>query len=113
RRASADVEKEGALRLQHTRRRRHPAAGPLQIVGLAQTVLVLVVANPEVIRRRRDDDVDAARLHLPENVQAIIEIEGRLGAARPSDSFVGFPKSDHRCLSFRQATVSTLWGSGK
>ena len=46
-----------------------------------QGVLVAAVLDADVVRRRGDDDVDAVRLELLEDVEAVGEIEAALGLA--------------------------------
>src|SRR5262249_21167286 len=47
-----DVQEQRPVRLQDTGGARHPGSRPFEIVGLAEAVRVLVVANAEVVGRR-------------------------------------------------------------
>jgi hypothetical protein len=67
----ADVEEQRALRLEHTGGAGDPVVRPRQIVRLAQRIFVLVVADAEVVGRRRHDDVDALRRQMTKNVTAV------------------------------------------
>src|SRR6185312_4034077 len=91
-------QEQRAVRTTHACGGAHPRRGPFEVVGLGQRVLVLVVADAQVVGGRRDDDVDALWLEVTENVKAIGQIE---------DAFVSWPgfgegfEDDGHVLMFR------------
>ena len=54
-------------------------ARPLQVFGLTKSVVVAVVANPEVVRWGSDDDIDARWFELSEHLDAIPQMKDSAG----------------------------------
>ena len=78
-RLCADVQKQRAIRAQHARGGGNPGVRPVEVVGARQRVLVPVIADAEIVRRRRDDHVDAVRVELREEIEAVGEVEAAAG----------------------------------
>ena len=88
-RLGAHVEEERAVGPEHPRGRRHPAVGPFEICRRRKRVLVAAVLNAQVIRRRRDDDIDALGGQLLEDLEAVRQVEAARRLAR-ADALVRF-----------------------
>jgi hypothetical protein len=99
------VEEEGAVRAEHTSRGGHPSVRPLEILGRREGVLVPAVLNPEVVRRRGHDHVDALGWELPEYFEAVLQVETARRAACP-DAVIRLKEDGHRLSRF----VSVLRG---
>ena len=81
----ANVQEQRAVGPEDARRRRDPRARPLEVVRRRERVVVLVIADAEVVRRRRDDNIDAAGRLLAEDVEAVGVKELRVDDARPNN----------------------------
>src|SRR5690242_3135425 len=53
-----DVQKERPVVSQHPMKRRRPLAGPRQVFRAARGVVISAVTDAEVVRRRRDAEVN-------------------------------------------------------
>jgi hypothetical protein len=94
-RPGSDIQEQRPVRSEHPGRGGDPRVRPLQVLSGRQGVLIAVVADAEVIRRRRHDDVDALGWQLVENLDAIAQIEPAGAASRGADDAIRFEKNGH------------------
>ena len=65
------VQKQRPIGPEHPGGCGDPRIGPLEVLSRRQGVLIPVVTDAKVVRRRRDDDVDALGRKLIENLDAV------------------------------------------
>ena len=75
RRRRADVEKKRSVRPEQPADLRRPFFAPIEIRCAIRGVGKFAVANPEIVRRRRDHEIDRSSLELRHSRYAIAEVE--------------------------------------
>src|SRR5215204_4633302 len=110
-RPGSDIQEQGPVRSEHPGRGGDPGVRPLQVLSGRQRVLIPVVADAEIVWRRRHDDVDALGWQMVENLDAIAQIEPAGPASRGADDVVRFEKNGHTPY-FRPGAVCSLMGHG-
>ena len=78
----ADVQKQRAVGRQNTCGTANPLGRPLQIFGTRNRVVVAAILNAQIVRRRRDDDVNGSRGQPAEDLDAVVQVEVVACAAR-------------------------------
>src|SRR5262249_48047597 len=88
--------------------RADPLARPVEVGRVAQPILIRVVLNADVVGRRRDDYVDAPGRELPEDLDAVTQVEPANRLALPPRQGIWLHNDRHNCSSFRSVASRTL-----